>query len=348
MIKVLVLQRKSHVAKGVFSLSVEARITEVLDYLQDNNKLEYIVVSEEDPIVKNAILWCDTMFLSKHSSAFSLTLVEYARKHSITTIYDIDDWIFSFPEYSAAKGDTNKLELIQEIISNCTYVTVANKILLKSVVDYCDNPIYVPNGMYLEKYINYAKNTRNLFARFPRIILTNADMLKVDESKEDFLNALQTFFLKHPEYILDFYGDPFPEMLSMPFLHFTNRVPYAVYIKALINGRYQFSITPLGGAEDKESEFFNSCKNPFKYLNYGVARVPGIYSNASIYNNGTVTRETGILVNNTYKEWLNALEQMSNDSKLRDKIQKNAFEDILNNHHISASAQAFMNLIRKK
>lgn len=348
MIKILVLQRESHVAKGVLSLSVVARVTEALDYLQDLNKIEYIVISENDTIANNAVLWCDVILLSKHSSTNALHLVKYAKKNGVMIIYDIDDWIFSFPKYSAAKEQGQKLSIIKEIISLSDYVTVANKVLLNAIKEYCENPIYVPNGMYVEKYISPKRVKVSCEITPPRIVLTNADLLKVNNSKDDFLNALQTFFHKNPEYILDFYGDPFPEMFTMPFLHFTNRIPYTDYMQALINGCYQFAITPLGGEEDKESLFFNSCKNPFKYLNYATACVPGIYSNSSIYNDGTILSSTGILVENTYDDWLEALIKMSSNFELREKIRINAHKDILHNHHISTGADIFMNLFKEK
>ena len=151
MTNVLVLQRESHVARGVLSLSVVARITEALDYLQDLNKIEYIVISEKDTIAMNAILWCDVMILSKHSSTDVLDLVKYANKNDVVVIYDVDDWIFSFPTYSAAQGQEKKLGLIKEIMSLSDHVTVANKGLLTSIGEFCKKQVYVPNGMYVEK-----------------------------------------------------------------------------------------------------------------------------------------------------------------------------------------------------
>ena len=63
MIKVLVLQRESLVARDVPSLSVSARVVEVLDYLKDTNYLDYFTMSEKDPLIYSAAKLVDFIFL---------------------------------------------------------------------------------------------------------------------------------------------------------------------------------------------------------------------------------------------------------------------------------------------
>lgn len=343
MIKVLVLQRVSHVAHNVPSLSVAARITEALEYLQDQNTIIYIAIDETDPLTDTALKWADILILSKHSSDHALQVVHLAKQLSKRIIYDVDDWIFSFPSYSNAKDQAKKLDNIKKIIELADHITVANTTIFKAIQEFVSNPILVPNGMYVERYLS-----QETFDEYqpPRIVFTNADMLKMEYSKETFLKVLQIFSIQHPEYLLDFYGDPFPEMHSIPFLHFTNRMPYPDFMKSLVAGKYQFAITPLGGIEDEESYFFNSCKNPFKYLNYGNACVPGIYSKAPIYTNECVTHgKTGLLIDNTIDEWIDAMENFAINKSLRDTIRSNAFKDIKQNYHIKQSADVLYALM---
>ena len=342
----VVLQRESHVAPGVFSLSVSARITEVLDYLRDDNQVEYVVVSEKDAVAENALRWGDVLILSKHSSTEALQLISKAKMMGVLVIYDIDDWIFSFPAYSAGGGQSSNRVNMQQMIDGADYVTVANETIYSEILKYRDDAVLVPNGMYVEKYVQTNSFIDTQECMPPRIIFTNADLLKVANSKETFVNVLHEFFLKHPEYVMDFFGDPFPEMFSMSFLHYSNRMNYQDYMVALINGKYQFSITPLGGNEDADSWFFNSCKNPFKYLNYGAASVPGIYSHSPIYESCVKNLETGILVENSKTSWLDSLEFMASDSVLRNEIRKNAFFDVVENHHIKHSAEKLISLFQ--
>lgn len=334
--KVVALHRESHVAQGVPSLSVAARITEVLEFMESRGQLVFTAISENDEAARNGVNWADVLILSKHSSQRALELVRHARARGVRVIYDIDDWIFSFPSYSGAQAHNGKVALIREILGLCDVVTVANTVLLDKVRPYVPAPVLVPNGMWVEKYAAGVVEE----AMPPRIVFTNADFLKMQSAKDMLLTALQVFFLRHPDYALDFYGDPFPEMFSLPFLHFTNRMPYADYMRALVSGRYQFAITPLGGSEDAEAAEFNACKNPFKYLNYGTARVPGIYSSAPIYQGCVIPERTGLLVGNDFEEWVDALERLAGDRELRHRIRDAAFDDVMRSHHVEASAAA--------
>jgi glycosyltransferase involved in cell wall biosynthesis len=339
-LRVLALQRESHVAPGVPSLSVAARVTEVLDYLQHIEKIDYTSITETDPAAAAGVRWADVIILSKHSSASALGLARQGRQSGKRLIYDIDDLIFSFPEYSGGKQKKDKTEQILQIIEQCDVVTVANQRLQENIRGHVDDTVFVPNGMWVEKYAPQGLPRLGAEAIPDRIVFTNADFIKLDSSKELLLTALQMFFIRHPQFVLDFYGDPFPEIVSLPFLHFTNRMPYEQYIYSLISGQYAFSITPLGASEDASSADFNACKNPFKYLNYGTAGIPGIYSASPIYLGCIQHGVTGLIVENRLSEWTHALEMLAFDQRLRQSVREAAFEDIVATHHVRHSADA--------
>lgn len=344
--RVLALQRESLVAPGVPSLSVAARVTEVLDYLQAAGQLDYTSIAEHDPAASNGVRWADVLLLSKHSSASALSLARMAKGLGKRVIYDLDDWIFSFPGYSGGKQNNDKTALILEILTECDTVTVANHRLQKKLQTTLPDTHYVPNGMWVEKYAPEGLPDNRKSQAGKRIVFTNADFIKMEHSKELLLTALQLFFLRHPEFLLDFYGDPFPEIVSLPFLHFTNRMPYEQYIRSLISGQYLLSITPLGADEDPAAAEFNACKNPFKYLNYGTAGIPGIYSASPIYTSCITQGRTGLIVDNTLSSWTEALETLAFDAEARTKIRRAAFEDITTHHHIRRSATALLSLMK--
>jgi len=345
-LKVLALQRESHVAPGVPSLSVAARVTEVLDYLQSIQQLEYTSIPENNPAASNGVRWADVVIFSKHSSTRALELALQARALGKHLIYDIDDWIFSFPEYSGGKQKTAKKNCMQEILSCTDVVTVANTRLQSKIEQFIPNSHFIPNGIWVEKYTDDTLAPRKNEG-VNKIVFTNADFLKLENSKEVILTALQVFFIKHPTFVIDFFGDPFPEIISLPFLHFTNRMPYEEYMQALVSGNYLFSITPLGAQEDPKAAEFNACKNPFKYLNYGAAGVPGIYSSSPIYTDCIQHGLSGWLIENTLQDWLHALELMAFDCELRERIRSNAFEDIARHHHIRYSGNALLHALRE-
>lgn len=343
-VRVLVLQRESLVAAGVPSLSVSARITEVLDYLESFGGIEHAAISEVDPHAALAVEWAEVLMLSKHNSSSALSLTQLARSRGVKVIYDIDDWIFSFPSYSGGRG-ANDRKFVRDIIALADVVTVANDELMRRVPHVMPEiaPVLLPNGMWVERYGNgHGHETQS---SSPRVLFTNADFLKVQSAKDGILTALHVFFSRHSDYVLDFFGDPFPEMFSLPFLHFTNRIPYDSYMRAIVAGDYSFAITPLGAGEDEEATEFNACKNPFKYINYGTAKIPGIYSNATIYKTCVQHEETGLLVDNTYDAWLDALELMARNPALRGRICAQAHADVNDRFHVRHGGRVLHGII---
>jgi processive 1,2-diacylglycerol beta-glucosyltransferase len=344
MIKVCLLQRESNVARGVSSLSVQARIGDALDYLCQSGKIQYIVASELEKNIYDILDWCNTLYLCKHMTLQALKIVEYAKNNKKNIIYDIDDWIFNFPEYSGFNNVDNQTFLL-EILSHVKCITVSNKYLYDKVSGTFPNSIIVPNGIWVEKYNAESNFIESNNCDDFKIVFANADFLKINKAKFDFINAVQYFFFRNKKASMVFYGDLFPEIFSMPFINYVNRVGYGEFMKSIVNGRYMFSITPLGGREDPQSIEFNQCKNPFKYLNYGVAKIPGIYSRSSIYSEIIEDGENGILTDNSYESWLDKLELVSNDKNVRNRIVRNAYQDIKENHNIKICAAKILELL---
>ena len=340
---VLIVQRQSLVSGATFSLSVYARIIEAMDWLRDEGLIQYAVCSENDPVVLKILQWAHVVIFCKHISVRAQEIVFQAKKHGCFTLLDIDDWIFSFPKYS---GGSLKQDILQKnitaMLNAVDSVTVANSHLQKEVSKYRQDVKLVPNGIYAERYpeLNLAETYP------PRIVFTNADFLKICQFKHDFLRVLQDFSNEYPNVVFDFYGDPFPEIYSLPFIHYTNRIHYSDYLACLAQGGYCFALTPLGGAEDPESFLFNCCKNPFKYLNYGITGIPCIYSDSPVYNECVTDKITGIIAKNTYADWFNGLDLLLNNQNLRNDIRQAAYDDVLHNHHIRKSAKIFYKLFK--
>jgi len=341
---VLIVQRQSLVSGACFSLSVYARIIEAMDWLRDMNYLQYAVCNENDPTIFRILQWAHVVIFCKHISSLALKIAQKAHEYGCITLLDIDDWIFTFPKYSGGclQGDVRKTNICN-MLDSVDIITVANEHLKNEISKICNNVTLIPNGIYVERYPEL-----NMEEQYPpRVIFTNADFLKICNFKHEFLRVLQDFSNTYPQVIFDFYGDPFPEIYSLPFMHYTCRTPYSDYIDCLANSGYCFAVTPLGGNEDPDDLHFNCCKNPFKYLNYGLAGIPGIYSNVSIYSQCVKDKITGLLVENSYAAWFHGLEEMLYNQNLRNSIRQDAYHDIVSNYHIKKSALLFFKLFTK-
>lgn len=340
---ILVVQRQSLVTDIDFSLSVYARIIEAMDWLRDQGVVNYATCGEYEEEMKHCLGWADALIFCKHSSERSLKIMQRATEMGLPTILDLDDWVFEFPSYSGGTtGQTQRVERIRAMMTMASMVTVANERLLQGVWGLRPDAELVPNGMYVEKHYrpDQVSRVRN------RVVFTNADFLKIGAFKQGFLGVLQDFFSEHKDLVLDFYGDFFPELLELPFMHYTNRIRYDDYLRCLSNGDYLFAITPLGGNEDRGNAEFNARKNPFKYLNYGVAGVPGIYSDVPIYQDCISNGHTGVLVPNTVEGWSDAMQRMTRDADLRRVIRENAYKDVAERFHIRKSANRYLKILR--
>ena len=292
-ISVLVVQRQSHVSASSFSRSVAARITEALDYLTERKDIQWCQKNEED-IEEEELERNDAIIFCKHMSDHAVRIAKKAKNIRILTIYDIDDWLMKFPNYSAANFSQNSLENFKSLMGDCDIVTVANERLLYEMRAYRSELELLPNGFYVEKYSHSKKVRQQKF----RIVISNADDIKLEKFRNPFLDILRELHDSNQNIEIDFYGDSFRELKALSFINYKGNLRYDEHKRALAEGGYSLALIPLGGFEDKRSFFFNSCKNPFKYLEYGGLKIPGIYSKTPIYENCVSHHETGILVEN--------------------------------------------------
>jgi len=332
---ILVVQRESLVARVGFSLSVYARIIEAMVWLKDHRGVDYAVCGEDDPYIMEMLKWAKIVVFCKHFSNKAQQIALMAKKSGCQTLLDIDDWVFEFPEYSGSINLANDVEVnILNMLKVVDFVSVANSVLKESLSGIRDDCILVPNGIYVERYKKYSE-----FEIHPqRVVFANADFIKIQNFRKDFIRVLSSFSAKNKSVIFDYYGDVSPDLTSIDFMFVSNRIPYDDFLNCLIFGGYAIAIIPLGGEEDGDAFFFNSCKNPFKYLNYAVAGIPGIYSNVKIYRECVTNNVTGVLVDNKYDEWMDALDNLLLDFDLRQKIRNNAYSDVYENHHIKKTS----------
>ena len=340
--KILVVQRNTNVANDKLpSRSVYARLLEPLEYLVENSLIDLTVTDEYD-VDLNSLNFNIVLF-SKHASDRSLQIAEASKNKKIKVIYDIDDFLPAFPVYSGGKEISEKINNLKKHTQIADTVTVATNFLQSNVDDYFKiKSVLTPNGINVARHSKFIKKDDKI-----RIIYTNADKIKVESFKEDLFSTINTFLSSHVDIDFDIITDPNIEMNR--FINHRNlgNVSWFDHKKILGENKYQIGIVPLGGYEDKESLLFNSCKSPIKYLEYSCMKIAGIYSKSPIYEKVITNFENGILVDNDRTSWLEALELLTNNHSLRNKIIENSFNDILKNHNVKNSADSWLSLFQR-
>jgi glycosyltransferase involved in cell wall biosynthesis len=75
-----------------------------------------------------------------------------------------------------------------------------------------------------------------------------------------------------------------------------------------------------------EDSAFNDAKSDIKTLDYGLARVPAMFSRVGPYQASVEHGKTGLLCRNETGEWIKAMHQLLEDASLREAIEAAAFE----------------------
>ncbi|MCA7085485.1 glycosyltransferase [Cupriavidus sp. DB3] len=287
----------------------------------------------------------DAVLFNKHTSSRAVDIMKMANDLGLTTIYDMDDWIIDLPMYSVTDLSDDLLANIIWMVRHATVATVSNRVLQEKLRRIRPSVVIIQNGF--DHQLLPADNDNWVEAQPPRILFSNTDGIKLVRFKNDFLQVVSDFMLRHPEVELDFWGDRFPEMGKIPRLRARGFLDNASYKQVLLETGYTFAIVPLGGREDPETLFFNSCKSCIKYIDYGSLGIPGIYSRTPVYEDAVTHKETALLVDNAAEHWACAMEELYRDRMLRDQLRHNAYRDTRTRYGLAGPAQVLLDLLHQ-
>jgi glycosyltransferase involved in cell wall biosynthesis len=97
----------------------------------------------------------------------------------------------------------------------------------------------------------------------------------------------------------------------------------------------------IGLAPGIDTPFFRSKTNN-KYREFGGCGIAGIYSNFPPYSNTVDHEHTGLLAGNSANDWVAAIERLVFDIELRERIVKNAREDVFINYSFDRAVESWL------
>ena len=341
-IRLLVVQRISLSHDLLLSRSISARFLPLLCYMKRHNLIEWEEIPEHDVSI-GELRRFDAVLFNKHSSTRALDIMETANDLGMRTIYDLDDWIMDLPSYSVTNLNDDLLANIFKMIKESTIVTVSNSFLKEKLKRTGASTKILPNGFDHELFESRSGIWKE--SNPPKILFSNTDGIKLVRFKQDFISVVSGFMMNHPDVILEFWGDPFPEMGLIPNLIPRGFLENTQYKLSIRDAGYLFAIIPLGGEEDPDSLFFNKCKTPIKYIDYGSLGIPGIYSKSPVYEEVVTHRETGYLIPNERFAWCEAMNELYNDPSQRNLLRTNAYADTIGRFNISSCADIFHKIL---
>ncbi|RDJ98739.1 glycosyltransferase family 1 protein [Paraburkholderia lacunae] len=340
--RLLVVQRISLSHDRLMSRSIAARFGPLLAYMAKHGMIEWEEIVESDVTI-GQLRRFDAVLFNKHSSNRAVDVMRMANDLGLRTIYDMDDWIIDLPMYSVTDLNDDLLANITWLIRQASVATVSNEILRAKLQRIRPSVVVIRNGFDHDAIPSTPEDWQEAVPR--KILFSNTDGIKLVQFRKGFFGVLVDFLNRNQDVTLEFWGDGFPEMSQIPRLTSKGFLDNSAYKSAIRDAGYMFSVVPLGGREDKDALFFNSCKSCIKYIDYGSLGIPGIYSRSPVYEDAVVDRVTGLLVNNVEDEWAAAMQEMYDRAELRDGLRHNAHEDTRSRFGLADPAQTFLNLL---
>ena len=338
--RLLVVQRRSMTDGRMKSRTIGARFAPLLSYMQRRQLIEWEQISEEEVGISHLHRF-DVVLFNKHVSNMSLKIMRMANELGLHTIYDLDDWLLDLPSWSVLEMNEDVLYNVLAMIREATAATASNQLLQERMrrVRHSD-VLIIPNGF---DHQAFDLSPELWTEKQPRkIIFSNLDGVKLVNFRKEFFSTLCDFLRNNESLSIDFWGDPFPELNSIPRVTHRGSRGNIEYKKAIRDEGYIFAIVPLGAEEDPDTLFFNSCKSPIKYVDYGSLGIPSIYSNCPTYRENVKHRVTGYIASNTAESWKQALEEMLRDSELRQEIRVNSYADVFERFSVARISSMFL------
>ena len=340
--RLLVVQRVSLSHATLRSRSIPARFGPLLDYMQRSGLIVWDEMLESD-IKPNSLRSYQAILLNKHTSSKGLDIIKAAKDLGVIAIYDLDDWILDLPSYSVTNLDEDVLSNIVQMIRLADTVTVSNPLVQNKLKYLRVDALVLPNGFDHDAIP--VEPQRYQEATPPKILFSNTDGIKLVSYRKAFIQQLIEFMEQFPQVTLDFWGDHFPELGRIPRVCERGFNPNKSYKQNIKDEGYLFAVVPLGGQEDPDTFFFNSCKSCIKYIDYGSLGIPGIYSDTPVYAQAVRHGQTGLLVKNTEDHWLQAMVALYQNKELRHRMRLEAHSDCTTHYGVKQVAKKLLAII---
>jgi glycosyltransferase involved in cell wall biosynthesis len=288
------------------------------------------------------ITWCDIAIFPRGSEYYDLNFLHQLKQLGKKIIYDIDDNFEEIP-ISIPIGQHHR--------------TPHRLHVLRRFFAFSDiTRIYSARMQYRAKQhhanIRLVKNCfdTQLIADLPTPKASTVVKIAYPTSRQDdprqealFYETLRQILIKYPSQIeINLWRAALPAgKLPEKLQHFQNiRLHeninnYEDFIKSFYTEAYDIGLAPL-----IDEPFFHSKTNT-KYREFGGCGVAGVYSNIPPYNDCILQKKSGVLVNNTVKDWVEGISLLIDNPLLRQKIAKNAKQDVLKNYTFDMTVNTY-------
>jgi glycosyltransferase involved in cell wall biosynthesis len=277
----------------------------------------------------------DRLWRPDISPSLAISLVENVRRAGVQLIYALDDNLLDLPARQLPLVSQGKawpteehIWVVHFFLRQADGVTVTTRALQERLLGFNPNMVVVPQA--LDERLLVGGGPPSISSPFGqrRKVIGYMGTLTHDDDLTMILPALHIIWERHGSEIeFQIVGgvgrvntlqalkelpvrvvNPRPEEIEYPLfmLWFSSHL------------RWDIAISPL------EDTPFNQCKSEIKFLDYSAIGAAGIYSQVPAYESSVRHLETGWLAENEVDAWVEALEELLSNDRLRMQIAQNA------------------------
>lgn len=256
-------------------------------------------------------------------------LIDGAKARGVPIVYETDDLLWKLPQDHTGHAITEAHKKAMLKLAACaTTVTTSTHKLAEELSGIARHIEVIPNAFDEAIWLSplapaFIEEVGQKFGLTPgrqRLLYMGTKSDAADLSMIS--SAIKTVTARLPDLqILQIGGgDLLPQAMEIEVPREFNEYPAFVMWFRAISTYATIAIAPL------QNTSFNAAKSDIKTLDYALARIPAIYSDAGPYSEAVSHEQTGLLCQNNSPSWSEAIMALLQNEGLRKKIQEESFE----------------------
>jgi processive 1,2-diacylglycerol beta-glucosyltransferase len=277
------------------------------------------------------------------------------RRVGAKVIYALDDNFLAIPEDHVDRPSQAKLDVVEYFLRQADAILVTTPELQRSFAPYNSNILVLPHALDERLLVPRTPGSASAFSeqetgmQSRRVVVGSMGTFTHDNDLLTVLPALKAVCDRHPGGIeFEFIGmfgrysnrQHFAD-LPVRFLELEGEErSYPLFMLWYTSrAHWDIAFAPL------HDNAFNRHKSDIKFLDYCAVGAAGIFSSLPCYQATIRHRDTGWLVENRTEAWVDALETLVSDHRLRNRIAWNAYNYLYSERILAHCAEKWFEAI---
>jgi glycosyltransferase involved in cell wall biosynthesis len=321
--------------------SYQIGIRQPLEELKRRGLVQYQTM-EEGLVTDSMLSDFDTVVFLRNTSLRAYRLMNRAKQAGKQTVYSIDDHFLHLPPnrgFGAAMKEPERRATFIQFLTNAQLVRVGSPFFAEHI-----RASFNRRVVCIEAGVDFAWiDQADASPPKDEIVIGYEGSVKEDDFTE-VIPALKQVLKQYGRRVRMEFHNYIPEALEghrrvklLP-----GGYEYRAYLHVLASSGWSIGLAPL------RDTLYNRCKSNNKYREYSACSIAGIYSDIPTYSDCVSHRETGLLVPHDTEGWLQGLQTLIENDRLREHIRKKARREVRKRYTIERCADGWLTHILRR